>query len=132
MFFREGSCKVSPVLSDTRSEEAYTVTAVFINYIGTGTAHLCVNRTTTARIFDNSILIASPSYHGREGILTANLTEQIPQGPYFMSTTTGALYQAFRLYTDHQLAFTQPALPDGEGGFMPLPAVTEVYPSANL
>ncbi|KAL4971059.1 glutamyl-tRNA(Gln) amidotransferase, subunit A [Aspergillus stella-maris] len=78
-----------------------------------------------AKSYHDSFLIVSPTYHSQEGILTANLTEQIPQGPYFMSTATGSLYQAFRLYADHQLAFTQPALSDREGGFMPLPAVTE-------
>ncbi|KAL4795142.1 amidase signature domain-containing protein [Aspergillus venezuelensis] len=99
--------------------------AIFVNYIGTGTGYLSPNQTTTTGSYHDSMLIASPTYHSQEGILSANLTKHIPQGPYFISTSTGAIYQAFRLYADHQLAFTQPALPNVEGGFMPLPAVTE-------
>ncbi|PKX90528.1 glutamyl-tRNA(Gln) amidotransferase, subunit A [Aspergillus novofumigatus IBT 16806] len=54
----------------------------------------------------NKIIFASPGYHSRGSSLVAN----VPEGPYFLAIGTGALYQAFRLYPDHQLAFTEAAL----------------------
>ncbi|KAL4936356.1 hypothetical protein BDV06DRAFT_233459 [Aspergillus oleicola] len=116
------------ILNFTRDDDVFQrafLQAIFMNYIGTGSGHLTLNRTSTAKSLKNSILMASPSYHVEDGALTASLDSDIPQGPYFLITTTGALYRAFRLYADHQLTFTQPALGDERGGFMPLPAVTE-------
>jgi hypothetical protein len=74
----------------------------------------------------NEVVFASPGYHSRVPIVQASLDGDVPEGPYFLAVGTGALYQAFRLYPDHQLAFTEAAVSDGDGGFRPLPAVTEV------
>ena len=42
-------------------------------------------------------------------------------GPYFVSTT-GALYQAYLLYSDFAGAFTQPLIPNTDGTYAALPA----------
>lgn len=76
--------------------------------------------------FNNKVMIASSNYHPQGSVIGANLNSHIPQGPYFVSPATGEIYEAFRLYSDHQLAFTEAAISDGNGGFKPLPAVTEV------
>lgn len=59
-------------------------------------------------------------------IVTAALETDLPEGPYFVSARTGDVFKAFRLYPDHQLAFTEAGISDEEGGFMYLPAVSEV------
>jgi hypothetical protein len=70
--------------------------------------------------------MASPSYQSRSNITSARLRHDIPKGPYFYSPRTGEVYQAFRLYPDHQLAFTEATISDGTGGFKPLPATSSV------
>ena len=45
----------------------------------------------------------------------------IPSGPYFLSIT-GAVYQAYRLYSDFAGAFTQPLIPSTNGTYAALPA----------
>lgn len=42
-------------------------------------------------------------------------------GPYFVSLG-GAIFQAYRLYSDFAGAFTQPMVPAGDGMYAPLPA----------
>ncbi|KAJ5780122.1 hypothetical protein N7457_005282 [Penicillium paradoxum] len=69
-------------------------------------------------------IIASANYQSTPQIVPARLLNDLPKGPYFYSPRTGEIYQAFRLYSDHQLAFTEGTLIDGAGGFKPLPAIT--------
>ncbi|KAE8166944.1 amidase signature domain-containing protein [Aspergillus tamarii] len=57
--------------------------------------------------------------------ITAQLTEELPSGPYFVSLYTGHVFRAYRLYPDDNLAFIQAAISDEKGGVLPLPAVTE-------
>lgn len=45
----------------------------------------------------------------------------IPHGPYFVSST-GAVYEAWRLYSDHAGAFTETLFPSAGGTFSILPA----------
>ena len=45
----------------------------------------------------------------------------VPPGPYFVSSS-GQLYQAYRLYSDFEGAFTQPLIPSSNGSFAALPA----------
>jgi hypothetical protein len=48
-------------------------------------------------------------------------TTAIPQGPYFISST-GAVYKAWRLYSDFQGAFTETLIPASNGTYSVLPA----------
>ena len=54
-------------------------------------------------------------------VLPATSTADIPPGPYLLSST-GALYQPWRLYVDFGGAFTQPLIPTSDGAFAALPA----------
>ncbi|POS74304.1 hypothetical protein DHEL01_v207297 [Diaporthe helianthi] len=58
-------------------------------------------------------------------ITPGTITPAIPKGPYFISTYTGDIYRAYRLYSDDNLAFVQGVISDGQGGYTSLPAVTE-------
>ncbi|KAF2432907.1 glutamyl-tRNA amidotransferase [Tothia fuscella] len=108
--------------------------------------------TTAATSFDNALLSAMQStytaeddvwqkgfsdllhiqYTGAEtlathtnlGVFTTATQNQslfVPNGPYFMSST-GALYEAHRLYTDSIGAFTETVTQDAQGSFSVLPA----------
>jgi hypothetical protein len=46
----------------------------------------------------------------------------IPPGPYFMSASTGNVYQAYRLFSDVQGAFTEGVIADGDGTYSTLSA----------
>ncbi|EME46472.1 hypothetical protein DOTSEDRAFT_70467 [Dothistroma septosporum NZE10] len=45
----------------------------------------------------------------------------VPPGPYFISST-GAVYEAWKLYSDFAGAFTEPLIPNDDGTFSVLPA----------
>ncbi|KUJ09500.1 putative Glutamyl-tRNA amidotransferase subunit A [Mollisia scopiformis] len=47
---------------------------------------------------------------------------ELPPGPYFMSASTGDIYQAYRLYSDVQGAFTEGLKPNTDGTFSILSA----------
>ncbi|KAI6799940.1 amidase signature enzyme [Hortaea werneckii] len=64
-----------------------------------------------------------PGLNGTDTVMTTHVTNgsAIPPGPYFMSTS-GALYQAWRLYSDVQGAFSETLVPASDGSFSVLPA----------
>jgi len=68
-------------------------------------------------------MISSRSSDARN-VTTINL--DIPEGPYFLSTTTGEVFQAFRLYSDVQGAFTEGLIADGDGNYSVLSAAIPV------
>ncbi|KAA8642558.1 hypothetical protein EYZ11_009983 [Aspergillus tanneri] len=59
------------------------------------------------------------------GTVPAQLSKDLPSGPYFVSASTGQVFRAYRLYPDDNLAFIQAAISDEKTGFLPMPAVTE-------
>lgn len=60
-----------------------------------------------------------------ELVITGTITPAIPKGPYFISSYTGDVYKAYRLYGDNNLAFIQGVISDGQGGYKSLPAITK-------
>ena len=58
--------------------------------------------------------------------VTKYLTHELPSGPYFVSAKTGEVFRAYRLYEDTHYAFLEPAVSDEQGGYLPLPATTNV------
>jgi hypothetical protein len=71
-------------------------------------------------------IVVSPEYSHGGGAATARLTKNLPKGPYFVSTKTGKIFKAYRLYEDSNLAFLEPAISDEDGGFLRLMATSEV------
>jgi hypothetical protein len=73
---------------------------------------------------------AFASTAGLGTVITAhsNASSTIPTGPYFMSAT-GSLYQAHRLYSDSEGAFTETMTQDPSGTYSVLPAG---FPGQNL
>ncbi|KAI7209673.1 amidase signature enzyme, partial [Hortaea werneckii] len=64
-----------------------------------------------------------PGLNGTDAVMTTHVTNgsAIPPGPYFMSSS-GALYQAWRLYSDVQGAFSETLAPASDGRYSVLPA----------
>jgi hypothetical protein len=50
-------------------------------------------------------------------------SKQLPPGPYFVNAA-GQIYEAWRLYSDVQGAFTESAIANGDGSYSVLPAGT--------
>ncbi|KAJ5973101.1 uncharacterized protein N7479_003019 [Penicillium vulpinum] len=98
--------------------------AVFLVHDGHGRGQVESAVQETLKGLGNKLLMASSSYRSGKHLTSTKLRQDIPKGPYFYSPRTGEVYQAFRLYSDHQLAFTEAALSDGAGGFKPLPAIS--------
>ncbi|KAK1448235.1 hypothetical protein CCUS01_11818 [Colletotrichum cuscutae] len=62
--------------------------------------------------------------------LVSTASSDIPSGPYFLDTTTGALHQAYRLYPDYAGAFSESLLQKPDTTFQTLSA--QVPASASL
>ncbi|EKM49751.1 uncharacterized protein PHACADRAFT_201444 [Phanerochaete carnosa HHB-10118-sp] len=63
--------------------------------------------------------------NGTEIILSSSgtpLSASIPSGPYVVDTTSGGIFEAWRLYSDENQAFLYGTMPDGNGGFTELSA----------
>lgn len=98
--------------------------SIFLTYNGTGAFEpniaSCLSKESP---FDTKLVLSERSGPGNTTIAT--LSQPLPSGPYFVSAQTGQVFQAFRLYPDDNLAFTQPSVTDYQGGHLPLTAVTE-------
>ncbi|CAG8283967.1 unnamed protein product [Penicillium olsonii] len=103
---------------------------VFLLYEGHGRSQVDSTVKQAFKDLGNSLVMASSAYRPEAHLMPAKLRRDLPKGPYFYSPKTGELYQAFRLYSDHQLAFTEAALSDGAGGFTSLPAAVSVSKSS--
>lgn len=77
-----------------------------------------------------ALFIVSPRCsNGKPSIaVSKRLTHELPPGPYFVSAKTGEVFKAYRLYEDTHYAFLEPAVSDEQGGYLPLPATTNVWP----
>lgn len=102
--------------------------AIYVTYDGLGKGAIDLNSVIgTLETVNNTLFMVSPNSYTVIGpAVKASLQTDVPKGPYFISAKTGDIFKAFRLYTDHQLAFTEAAISDEKDGFIPLPAVTEV------
>ncbi|KAH1299272.1 hypothetical protein KXX13_003424 [Aspergillus fumigatus] len=84
--------------------------AIFLNHAAYNQGYLINAHNLSAYgNINKKVIFATPGYHSRDHIVQASLDGDVPEGPYFLAVGTGALYQAFRLYPDHQLAFTEAA-----------------------
>jgi hypothetical protein len=110
----------------SRNIDIDLVVAAFLVYDGHGRGKADSSVKQTLKGLGNKLMMASPAYRPEAHITPAKLRNDIPKGPYFYSPQTGELYQAFRLFSDHQLAFTEAVLSAGGGGFKPLPAAASV------
>ncbi|KAL3486213.1 amidase signature domain-containing protein [Aspergillus germanicus] len=102
--------------------------AVYLRYTGNG-APVAEDESilTVADEHTTSLFFISPTYtaNSSQSVIKAYLTEELPNGPYFVSTKSGQVFVAHRLYEDTHYTFLEPAVSDGLGGYRALSANTE-------
>lgn len=100
--------------------------SVFLDYLGVGSFRPSIAKEMTAHPHNTSgpwptLMTAEEGV----GLVSAGLSCSLPNGPYFVSARTGAVFKAHRLYPDDYLTFIQGIISDEAGGYLSLPAVTE-------
>ncbi|KAI4143390.1 MAG: hypothetical protein L6R39_004584 [Caloplaca ligustica] len=73
------------------------------------------------RYFSNSVSLSGSNQSSTIVSIRTNGSRTIPNGPYLVSSS-GALYQPYRLYSDFAGAFTQPLIPGPNDSYAALPA----------
>ncbi|KAI7212840.1 amidase signature enzyme [Hortaea werneckii] len=100
--------------------------SVFLDYLGVGSFRPSIAQEMIAHPQNTSgpwpTLMATEE---DAGLVSASLSCSLPNGPYFVSARTGAVFKAHRLYPDDYLTFIQGIISDEAGGYLSLPAVTE-------
>ncbi|KAI0767056.1 amidase signature enzyme [Fomes fomentarius] len=89
---------------------------VYLTYNGTRTIPSS-SLLLAQRKFGIDFVILSDKY-----LLGVGLTKSLPSGPYFLETTTGNIFEAYRLYNDENQSFLYGTIPDSTGGFQILSA----------
>ena len=87
--------------------------------ISSTAAELHTSLTYTLSEYDNKLLMVSAASNTTS---TVSCTVDIPNGPYFLSAYTGDVYQAYRLYSDYEGAFTEGTIDRTNGNFSTLSA----------
>ncbi|KAG4443865.1 hypothetical protein IFR05_000631 [Cadophora sp. M221] len=70
--------------------------------------------------FGNKLFMVSPSSTSSKTAI--DCTKSIPSGPYFLHAYSGDVYQAWRLYSDYDGAFTEGTIALADGNFSTLSA----------
>jgi hypothetical protein len=94
--------------------------AIYLKHTGTSPAKVQYPLAAALGQYGNKIFMASRAYSSSVQIQGHKITgwrKELPAGPYFMSTKSGSVYQAYRLYTDVQGAFTEGLKPNTDGTF---------------
>ncbi|RMY48038.1 hypothetical protein D0865_08325 [Hortaea werneckii] len=100
--------------------------SVFLDYLGAGLFRPSIAQEMIAHPQNTSgpwptLMTAKED----AGLVSASLSCSLPNGPYFVSARTGAVFKAHRLFPDDYLTFIQGIISDEAGGYLSLPAVTE-------
>ncbi|KAI9663804.1 MAG: hypothetical protein M1821_007294 [Bathelium mastoideum] len=98
------------------SDDVFQTGFLNVIYVESASSYLLERKSPVTVDIGNSPLV-DPGVH----VLTSNGASSLPAGPYFISTT-GSVYQAWRLYSDFQGAFTETLVPDTNGSYSVLPA----------
>ncbi|KAH6672025.1 amidase signature domain-containing protein [Halenospora varia] len=88
--------------------------------LSTTPAELHASLTSTLSTYGNKLFMVS--YSSNASVEAVSCTSPIPTGPYFVSAYTGNIYQAWRLYSDYEGAFTEGTYPSQSGNFTTLSA----------
>jgi hypothetical protein len=103
----------------------YRITAVYLVHTGSGSANIQDPLDAAIAQFGTKLFMPATNYKisgkGQSQSPTP-WSKAVPQGPYFMSASTGDVYQAFRLFSDVNGAFTEGTIANGDGTYSPFSA----------
>ncbi|KAL4900076.1 hypothetical protein BDW74DRAFT_171021 [Aspergillus multicolor] len=102
---------------------------IYITYNGTHNAPIL--GITPPASWKTNFLGHSAPYSAQTATNRTDLND-LPSGPYFLDTTTGAVYEAYRLYSDVMGSFTQGLIATGNNTYDVLPASLQGYESLTI
>ncbi|KAL2062537.1 hypothetical protein VTL71DRAFT_6803 [Oculimacula yallundae] len=112
----------------TSSDDVFNIgflQAVYLKHSGTAPATVKYPLGAALTEYATKLFMPSRAYQTSveaQGYSITGWRTELPAGPYFMSTLTGEVYQAYRLYSDVQGAFTEGLKPNSDGTFSVLSA----------
>ncbi|KAG4431663.1 hypothetical protein IFR05_012846 [Cadophora sp. M221] len=112
----------------TASDDVFNIgflQAVYLKHSGTAPATVKYPLGAALTEYGTKLFMSARAYQTSveaQGYGITGWRTELPAGPYFMSTSTGEVYQAYRLYSDVQGAFTEGLKPNADGTFSILSA----------
>ncbi|KAF8860529.1 putative Glutamyl-tRNA amidotransferase subunit A [Acephala macrosclerotiorum] len=91
-----------------------------IYLISTTPAELHTSLTPTLSGYGNKLFMVSLT--SNSSMATTSCSSELPTGPHFLHAYTGAVYQAYRLYSDYEGAFTEGTIAGTDGNFSTMSA----------
>jgi hypothetical protein len=103
-----------------------TVSAILVTHAGKKRANANAGSLSAAasKKYGTKAVMLSTQY-GHSSAATS-WTNNLPPGPYFLSPSTGKVFQAYLLYSDVQGAFTQGIIATSDGNYTSLSAAVQV------
>jgi hypothetical protein len=99
--------------------------AVYLKHVGSSPATVKYPLGAALTEYGTQLFMPARAYQSSvesQGYTITGWRTEIPAGPYFMSPRTGNVYQAYRLYSDVQGAFTEGLKPNTDGSYSVLSA----------
>ncbi|KAG4431241.1 hypothetical protein IFR05_013282 [Cadophora sp. M221] len=112
----------------TASDDVFNIgflQAVYLKHSGTAPATVKYPLGAALIEYGTKLFMSARAYQASVESQGYNITgwrTELPSGPYFMSTSTGEIYRAYRLYSDVQGAFTEGLKLNSDGKFSVLSA----------
>ncbi|KAK1149670.1 hypothetical protein N8T08_005222 [Aspergillus melleus] len=125
------STQISSLLSDfsTRDDvfQSEFLRTVLLTSSSNDTSSVSISEhASTLKSQGTKLLLTGPGLAATsDNVVSVSSSKTLPTGPYFVSASTGKVFRAYRLYPDDNVAFIQAAISDEDGGFLPMPAITE-------
>ncbi|KAH9942204.1 amidase signature enzyme [Epithele typhae] len=92
------------------------LSGIYLSYNGTALLPVETLGSTQARLGIDFVMLS------KKYTLGFGLTVDLPSGPYFLDSSTGNIFEAYRLYSDQQQSFVYGTIPNPNGGFEVLSA----------
>ncbi|KAG0650464.1 Scytalone deHydratase Arp1 [Hyphodiscus hymeniophilus] len=99
--------------------------AIYLNHVGSGPATVKYPLGAALTEYGTKLFMPARAYTSSvesQGYSFTGWRTEVAPGPYFMSALTGELFQAYRLYSDIQGAFTDGLIPSLNGDYSILSA----------
>lgn len=112
-----------------------SLTAVYLTHISSGPASVEYPLGAALTEYGTKLFMLGRAYSNSatsQGQTVTGWRTELPPGPYFLSTISGDVYQAYRLYTDVQGAFTEGILANPDGTYSPLGAAASGFHSTTV